>query len=311
LVFSDFLRLSVADGDASPQTVRNYLAQVRAFFVWVADQGLNPKLATERDLQAHRHHLVAQAYAPGTIAFKLAIVRRLYDALAWSGIRTDNPAAGLKAPRDKTAPEDGDRYVPLDGLRRLLAAPSPDTPQGQRDRGMLALMGRHGLRVAEVAQLDVDDLDGEAGESGTLRVLGKGKKVRTVYLTAGTQATLMIWLAARGKLAQPDEPALFVTTRPGGASKKAPGTRLSTRAVRSLVDRYLDKVGLKAEGVSCRSLRHSAATWARFAGAKLDAIGAMLGHSKLETTQVYARIVDKIQENPACYLDELLGQTDG
>ena len=306
-VFSDFLRLSAADGDASPQTVRNYLAQVRAFFVWAADLGLNRKLAAERDLQADRHHLVTQGYTPGTIAFKLAIVRRLYDALVWSGIRTDNPAAGLKAPRDKTAPEDGVKYLPLDGLRRLLGAPSPDTPQGQRDRGMLALMGRHGLRVAEVAQLDVGDLDGEAGESGALRVLGKGRKVRTIYLTAGTRATLLTWLSVRDRLALPDGPALFVTTRSGGRSKAAAGTRLTTRAIRSLVDRYLDMVGLKAEGVSCHSLRHSAATWARFAGAKLDAIGAMLGHSKLETTQVCARIVDKIQENPARYLDELLG----
>jgi len=309
-VFADFLRLSVADGDASPQTVRSYLSQARAFFVWAADEGLDARSATELDLQRYRRYLVGQSYATGTLAFKLAVVRRLYDALVWRGLRTDNPAAGLKAPRDGTAAEDKVKYLPLEGLRRLLSAPDPQTIQGLRDRAMLALMGRHGLRVSEVALLDIDDFDTAAGDAGSVRVVGKGGKTRIVFLTPGTRATVSAWLGVRGQRAQAGELALFVSTRPGGRNRKPAGWRMTSRAIRSLVDRYLTRLGLKAEGVSCHSLRHSAATWARFAGAKLDAIGAMLGHSKLETTQVYARIVDKVQENPSRYLDELLGDVD-
>jgi len=72
------------------------------------------------------------------------------------------------------------------------------------------------------------------------------------------------------------------------------------------VDKYLDRVGLKADGVSCHSLRHGAATWARAGGAKLDAIGGMLGHASVTTTQVYAKIVDKMTENPARFLEAML-----
>ena len=78
-------------------------------------------------------------------------------------------------------------------------------------------------------------------------------------------------------------------------------------AIRHLVDRYLDSLGLKAEGISCHALRHSAATWARAGGAKLDAIAGMLGHTSTDTTRIYAKIVDRMAENPAAYLDAVLG----
>jgi len=69
----------------------------------------------------------------------------------------------------------------------------------------------------------------------------------------------------------------------------------------------LTKTALKAEGISCHALRHSAATWSRAGGARLDAIAGMLGHTSVTTTGVYAKIVDKIAENPARYLEELMG----
>ena len=80
----------------------------------------------------------------------------------------------------------------------------------------------------------------------------------------------------------------------------------SDGSIRSLVDGYLKAGGLKAEGISCHALRHSAATWTRAGGAKLDAIADMLGHSSTTTTQVYAQIVDKMSENPARYVEAVL-----
>ena len=74
-----------------------------------------------------------------------------------------------------------------------------------------------------------------------------------------------------------------------------------------MVDGHLEALGLKAEGISCHALRHSAATWARAGGAKLDAIADQLGHASTDTTRIYARIVDGMTENPARYLAELMG----
>ena len=96
--------------------------------------------------------------------------------------------------------------------------------------------------------------------------------------------------------------ALFVVVGPRGT-----GQPLSDRSIRCMVDNHLDRLGLKAEGVSCHALRHSAATWARAGGARIDAIADMLGHASTDTTRIYARIVDKLTENPARYLADLMG----
>ena len=299
--FADFLRLDVAQGDASPHTLRSYHTQARQFLAWCQREGIHPATASEGDILAYRRYLVDAGYTRATVGLKLAVVRRLYEAARWRGLRLDNPAAGVKPPREHTAREERVKYLPLDGLRRLLAAPLGDSAQAQRDRAILALMGVHGLRVGEVAGLLVTDVDLEQGQA---TVKGKGQKVRTVYLTEATAGVLADWLAVRDAIASAGVDTLFVGTGHHGA-----GAALSTRGLRFLVDGYLERLGLKAQGMSCHSLRHSAATWARAGGAKLDAIGAMLGHASIQTTTVYAKIVDRMAENPARYLEGLLGES--
>ena len=127
------------------------------------------------------------------------------------------------------------------------------------------------------------------------------EKVRTVYLIESSAEALRQWLDVRESVANPGESALFVSL---DRAHKDRG--MSTRAIRYVVDEYLADVGLKAKGISCHSLRHSAATWARAGGAKLDAIADQLGHASTDTTRIYARIVDRMTENPARYLEAML-----
>jgi len=296
--FAAFLRLNVAEGDASPETVRTYWSQVNQYVAWCRERGVDPALASEQDLLEYRAWLAGR-YTRATVATKLAAIRRLYQAAVWRGMRPDNPAAGLRPPKERTAREEKVKFLPLEGLKRLLQAPQGDGPKARRDRAMLALMGVHGLRVSEVASLNVDDVD--LGR-GRVTVTGKGRKTRTVYLTEQTTQGLSDWLEVRGDVAVEGEQALFVSLH-----RPDPGTRMSARAIRYLVDGYLKRLGLKGEGISCHSLRHSAATWARAGGAALDALAGMLGHASVTTTQVYARIVDRMTENPARYLEAMMG----
>ncbi len=76
------------------------------------------------------------------------------------------------------------------------------------------------------------------------------------------------------------------------------------------MDSYLAKCGLKGEGISCHSLRHSFATWATFRGAKIEHLQAALGHSKRETTSIYQGAVDRIKNNPALLLGDLLSEAN-
>ena len=264
---------------------------------WCAEYGINPATATEDDIVAYRKELIGR-YEVGTVAVKLAAIRRLYEAAVWRGLRQDNPAAGLKAPKDRTERAERVKFLPLEGLRQVLEAPRGNGPAAVRDRAILAMMGRHGLRVSEVAGLTVDSVDFDAG---TVRVVGKGRKSRTVYLIESSAEALRAWLDVRGSVANPGEPALFVSL-----DRAHKGGGMSTRAIRYVVDNYLANVGLKAERISCHSLRHSAATWARAGGAKLDAIADQLGHASTDTTRIYARIVDRMTENPAKFLEAML-----
>ena len=130
---------------------------------------------------------------------------------------------------------------------------------------------------------------------------GKGRKTRTVYLTEASAAALRAWLDIRASVADPGESALFVSL-----DRVHRGGGMSARAIRYMVDGYLEALGLKAAGISCHSLRHSAATWARAGGAKLDALADIMGHANVSTTRIYAQIVDKMTENPARFLEAML-----
>lgn len=288
---ADFLRLSVADGDASQKTIASYLTEVKQFTLWCEAEGVSPARASEDDIRLYRSYLV-EHYARGTVATKLAAIRRFYDAALWRGLRLDNPAKGLKAPKDKTAREDSVKFLPLEGFKRLLSL-----PDNARDRAILALMGWHGLRVEEIVNLTLDNLS-LGGELPTLSVTGKGSKTRKVHLIERSAAALSAWL----KIRQSDDSAVFVSI-----GNRGRGEKLTTRGIRAMVDGYLTQAGLKADGISCHSLRHSFATWSLAGGAKLQAISGAMGHSSIETTQVYAKIVDRINENPARYLSALMG----
>jgi len=295
--FASFMRLNVAQGDASPETIRSYHAHAGQFVDWCSDHGLDPAMAKEVDLEHYRAYLVAEGYERGTIAVKLSVVRRLYEAATWRGLRPDNPAAGTKAPKERGTRADRVKYLPLAGFRELLNAPDKTTPKGKRDRAILALLGYHGLRVSEVARLALDGL--HLGDPAWLTVTGKGAKTRQVYLTTRTKRTLETWLTVRPSGG--GHRRVFTTLDP-----RTGGQPLSARSVRRLVDAHLEALGLKEDGVSCHSLRHSFATWSLTGGAKLEAIQDALGHSSVETTQVYAKIVDKMQENPTVFLEKLL-----
>ena len=308
---AEFLRLNLAGGDASESTIRAHLSHFRQFHAWCDERAIAPALVTVEDLKAYRRHLVREPYtdrrtghvryyARATIARKLETLRRLYDAATSWGLRMDNPAAGLKPPRDATCAPDRVRFLPMARFQALLDAPDTASIKGRRDRAVLMLMGYHGLRVSTVAQLRVDGVDVSA-DPPTLRVVSKGAKQRTVYLTDHTAGILGDWLACRSEVACEGEPCVFVTL-----DRRTRGHGMTPRALRYMVDGYLARLGLKSESVSCHALRHSFATWSLAGGAKLLAVSDALGHAQVTTTQRYAKIADQIRENPTRYLENLM-----
>lgn len=303
-LFEEWMRLDVGDGAASPATLSAYRGDVRQHLAWLAEQGLQPAGASKDALKGYRAWLV-ESYQVSTAGRKLASVRRFYEMAFMHGMIPANPAHGLKSPKDKTEQAERVKFLTLTAMQRLFEATgTARTPALRlRDKAILALMAIHGCRVCEVARLDVGDVDLQAGEAGTVTVLGKGNKKRAILLVDDSRLAIEMWIAAR-RLLRPTSTALFVSLHWAGSPH---GERVSTRGLREMVDGYLTKIGAKREGVSCHALRHSYATQSLAAGASLLAISQTMGHASVTTTQVYAKIVDKARHNPAKFLVGVMG----
>lgn len=295
-MFAEFLRLDVADGAPSDNTVKSYYGSVKQYAHWCQEQGIAPAQATEDDLKAYRR-VLQDRYERGTVATKLAALRRFYAMAAARGLRPDNPAEGLRAPKDRTRQSERIKFLPFNQYRQVLASPDTDTLKGKRDAAMLALMGLCGLRVSEVVGITLDALD-LGNEPAQLTVTGKGQKRRGIYLTANVARALRLWLDARP---DSDSDRLFLALDP-----RTYGGPLSARSARRVVDAALREQGAKRERVSAHSLRHSCGTWAAAAGAPVAAIQALFGHASIATTGIYVEVADRIKHNPTAYLEGLL-----
>ena len=291
--FAAFLRLDVAAGDASPDTVRAYRSGLRRFADFCTTHDVEPRDVTADDVREYRRDLIEAGHKAATVAARLAAVRRFYDAATWAGIRLDNPATGIKPPRERRA-DDAGGFLSEGDLRVLLHETPGDDLPGKRDRAILGLMAIHGLRTVEVHRANVGDLE-RTGDAPVLRVRGKTRE-RTVYLRADTERAVRHYVAGRADLTdmlKPEVPLMVSHGNRGG------GQRLSRRGVRRIVDAALARARIKRPGLSAHALRHTAATLSLANGAELGQVQAMLGHTSPTTTAIYAHAIQRAERNPA------------
>ncbi|WP_019625304.1 tyrosine recombinase XerC [Thioalkalivibrio sp. ALJT] len=186
-----------------------------------------------------------------------------------------NPAAGLRGPRaGRALPRDLD----VDQTQQALTtSEGPDPVLALRDQAMLELLYSSGLRLSELTGLDLTDLDLDAG---LVRVLGKGRRERSVPVGRKAREALRTWLRHRGDWAAPDERAVFVSRR---------GPRIGNRAVQRRVAEAGRRAGLDVR-LHPHRLRHAFASHLLESSGDLRAIQELLGHANLETTQIYTHL---------------------
>ncbi|MEV8083972.1 tyrosine recombinase XerC [Pseudarthrobacter oxydans] len=284
-----FAQYLSAERAVSPHTLRGYLGDVRSLLSHAASEGA--VRLQDLELGTLRRWLGAQSQegaARSTLARRSAAVR-VFTAWAMAEERiTTDPALRLKAPkREQSLPG----VLQAGQLTRLLStleeAAAEGAPLALRNRAIVELLYATGVRVGELAGLDVDDLD---PDRRTLRVIGKGNKERTVPY--GVPAALAVddWLRRGRPLVVRDNsgPALFLGVR---------GGRVDQRQVRAMVNDLLAGLGdTSASGP--HALRHSAATHLLDGGADLRAVQEILGHSSLATTQIYTHVsVDRLRKS--------------
>lgn len=205
-------------------------------------------------------------------ARKIATIRSFYNYLTNKAHLLDvNPCKDLDSPKiKKTLP----KYLTLDESVQLLQ--SVDGQNRERDYCILTIFLNCGLRISELCGLDLQDIQDDA-----LRVLGKGNKVRIVYLNDACKDALNDYLAVRRPITGRDHNALFLSTR---------NDRISRSSVHALVKKHLSAAGLDASEYSSHKLRHTAATLMLQNGVDVKAVQEVLGHEHLNTTEIYTHI---------------------
>lgn len=170
------------------------------------------------------------------------------------------------------------KTITKDEAQRLLARPNLDAPTGLRDRCMMELMYRAGLRVGEVCGLQLRDVD---WDEGIIRFSGKGDKERTAYLDAPTLEILKRWKGVRRKYAA-RQPHLFTTLRGGPVNRKDVWEMVVRRAERAGIERH----------VTPHMLRHTFATELLGEGFNIREVQELVGHADVRTTQIYTHVMD-------------------
>lgn len=205
-------------------------------------------------------------------ARKVATLRSFFNYLCNKvHLLQENPIQDIDSPKiRKTLP----RYLTLDECVQLLEG--VDGPNRERDLCILTLFLNCGLRISELIGLNRSDIQDDA-----LRVLGKGDKVRIVYLNQACKNALAAYLQVRPVVGGKDQDALFVSRN---------RQRISRATVHSLVKKHLADAGLDSQRYSSHKLRHTAATLMLQNGVDVKAVQEVLGHEHLNTTEIYTHI---------------------
>lgn len=260
----------------SANTLSAYRSDLLAFAIWLNLQHTTLTQARRDQLLAYLAVRVQQGNRPRSTARLLSSLRRFYRYQVREGRLTEDPSARIDAPKlGRALP----KSLTEAEVETLLAAPVVADPLGLRDRAMLEVLYASGLRVSELVNLSLDQVN---LRQGVVRVVGKGNKERLVPLGEEAVAWLERYLAeARHDLVQGRLNEALFPTRRGGA--------MTRQAFWQLIKRYAQLAGI-GKPLSPHTLRHAFATHLLNHGADLRVVQLLLGHSDLSTTQIYTHV---------------------
>ena len=259
----------------SPHTVSNYRRDLTRFILFCTEF----ELPYWRSIKSsHIRQFIAQLHRNGlagrSIQRLLSAIRSLYRFLIREGLADNNPAQAVQAPKvEKRLPATLD----VDQMSGLLDGAAPNTLIACRDLAMMELFYSSGLRLAELASLNIRDVD--FGDH-LVYVTGKGNKSRVIPVGSQALTALKEWLKKRDELGFFEQLALFITQQ---------GNRLGVRSIQQRLSQWGKKQGI-SDKVHPHRLRHAFASHMLEASGDLRAVQELLGHADISTTQIYTHV---------------------
>ena len=295
VLIDSFLESLVTEKGYSNHTCRAYRNDLQNFFSFLAEPQASGSLHHKRSHSVAAQQISAvmlrgylsflhRRHAKTTIARKLSAIRSFCKFLVKKGIITENPAEFILTPKqNKTIPV----YLSVDEIFRLLDSIQTDTLLGLRNRAIFETLYSSGIRISEIAAMDVADVDFSAA---VVRVFGKGRKQRIVPIG---QKALMAIKAYRTQL---QKQADRKTIKGGPLFLNRFQKRLAPRSIARILKKLVSAVGLLTP-ISPHALRHTFATHMLDAGADLRVVQELLGHKSLSSTQKYTHVsIDRLME---------------
>ena len=264
---------------ASGNTISSYLRDVRQFSDWLhSNEQIDVVDASQVNISSYLSHLEQEGRSAATISRGLASLKNFYTYVISAGFLEKNPTVEIHVDR-------GEKKLPqiLTGreIELLLAQPAPVDAKGIRDKAMLEVLYATGIRVTELIELDVTDVNLDLG---IIKCAG-AKRSRAIPLYPGALKALKLYLmeARRSMIASPDETALFVNVG---------GVRMSRQGFWKLLKHYQATARIDKE-ITPHTLRHSFAVHLLENGADLGSVQELMGHSDISSTQMYTHMVNQ------------------
>ncbi|RMF23907.1 MAG: integrase, partial [Cyanobacteria bacterium J083] len=296
--FERYLSLTIADGNASVDTIKTYRNRTSQFLSWCRERELYPALITRENIKEYRKNLVDGAKTSPTIRLSLISIKHFYTACLAEKLVKDNPVIGVKAPREKREVASTIKYLTQSELQQIFDSVAPilkirgdKTKQVQvlRDRILLACMALQGCRSVEMFRANWSDIS-QSGNQHYLKLDGKNS-IRTVMLRTDLAKEMALYRQVRQKNKEK-----FTAQSPLiiSLSNRRYGQRLSRSGISHIVNGYLEKCNLKhtdlERSLSPHSLRHTAGTLSLQRGSSLREVQDLLGHSDPKTTTIYTHV---------------------
>jgi integrase/recombinase XerD len=275
----------MAERNYSPKSLDAARWALKQFLSWAQERSLSaPSEITKPILESYQSWLYRYEKADGqplsvrTQRARLGTLQRFFSWLCKSGYLLANPAADLELPR-KACPA-LPKVLNFEELRRLMGQPDVTDPLGLRDRAILELLYATGMRRSELVNLDLEDIDLTTASVHVRK--GKGGKGRVLPLGNG----VMRWL--EGYLDK-GRPALSMSVNERAFFLSGYSERFNPNYLGNWVRKMLKAAGIEKKG-ACHLLRHSCATHMMENGADLRCIQQLLGHARLDTTEIYTEV---------------------
>lgn len=267
----------------SDYTILSYKEDLNIYEEFLNKEILDFKKVKYNDIRMYLRYLKEEKNEKNSsICRNLSALRTFYNYLITKEITESNPFIYLNGPKkEKRLP----RYFEYNELEELFNACNLDNALGQRDRLILEMLYATGVRVGELVNVKIEDID---ESSRTILILGKGNKER--YVTYGDYCSEILDLYLKegyAKLNINNSPYLFLNSK---------GGRISDRGVRYILDQIIKKTSIK-KNISPHMIRHSFATHLLNAGADLLSVQKLLGHESIKATQIYTHVTtDRLKE---------------